>query len=764
MLCWLAIGRAAAAENVSPAMPVEEKDAYLKVVRPYLQKHCFRCHGPDDAKAGLTLHNLGIDFLKGKNADVWKEVVDRIQVGDMPPKREARPDPKDSVAVTDWIHRQHRWAEREARRAGGAVVRRLNRTEYIHTVCDLFQLDPNLGPKIEALLPADGKYEGFDRVGAALFLDRTQLESYLAAAAMLSEEIVAEEEPPRASRQRFELEQGLLRRDKGNDPKGYELRDDGIEFLRCPGNAIKGNPWGRIGNYRLDDLVTEDGYYRIRIRAGVSSGNRDEPNRFRIDYAAGTPVAVEKILDAKGKLDSPEVTEVTLFLRPGGADQARRLSVFWNDTRDAIIGDPEYGKLSGQQLRLRGRLGQAIAAKAPAAEIAALRKELDVVEAQVAAWKKPTQIYNPAHDIKRLPRALVDYIEIEGPLPKEWPPASHKQLFFAGTKRQDEAYIREVFARLLPRAYRRPVSPDEVNRIVNVVVTAQHKQKLSFREAMRLGVQTVLCSPGFLFMPTPGPEANQHTDHALAARLSYFLWSSMPDEVLFDLAAKGKLSEPAILEQQVTRMLRDPKSQRFVHSFAGQWLDVSQFGTVQPAREYRDYDKALEQASKEEALAFFGHVLQHNESVLNFLDSDFLVINERLARHYGISGVNGPEFRKVALLPEHHRGGILGMAGVLTMLADGTRTLPVRRGAWIQDKLFNSPPPPPPPNAGEIQPNTTGMRLTVRQRLDKHRNDATCASCHTRIDPLGLALENYDAIGAWRTKQNGEGFRAPKAP
>jgi hypothetical protein len=238
----------------------------------------------------------------------------------------------------------------------------------------------------------------------------------------------------------------------------------------------------------------------------------------------------------------------------------------------------------------------------------------------------------------------------------------------------------------------------------------------------------------------------------------------MPDEELFGLAAAGKLKAPATVAAQVKRMLADPKASQFVRNFAGQWLGVREYGSIQPAAGYRNYDSSLEAASKQEPLAFFAEVLKQNLPITSFLDSDFLVINDRLAKHYGIPNVTGPEFRRVPIQPEHHRGGVLGMTGLMTLLSDGTRTLPVKRGAWVLRELFNNPPNAPPPNAGEIQPNTSGKNLTVRQRLELHRKDAICASCHDKIDPYGLALENYDAIGQWRERANGEGFRGNQAP
>ena len=278
----------------------------------------------------------------------------------------------------------------------------------------------------------------------------------------------------------------------------------------------------------------------------------------------------------------------------------------------------------------------------------------------------------------------------------------------------------------------------------------------------------MLASPGFLFIQEPVLEdakPRKLNGYELASRLSYFLWSSMPDDELFALAKDGRLSDPAVLVQQVDRMLTNPKSKALVDGFAGQWLQVREYGSVMPAAEYlKKYDADLEESSREEAYAFFREVLNKDLPITNFLDSDFVMVNERLAQHYGIAGVEGAELQRVAIDPTAHRGGVLGMVGLMTLLSDGTRTLPVRRAAWVKGQLFGDPPGNPPPNAGDIQPNTTGKNLSVRQRLDLHRTEATCASCHAKLDPYGLALENYDAIGQWRTRANGEGFREKNAP
>jgi hypothetical protein len=335
-------------------------------------------------------------------------------------------------------------------------------------------------------------------------------------------------------------------------------------------------------------------------------------------------------------------------------------------------------------------------------------------------------------------------------------------LFFDGELRAiNENYIREIFARFLPRAYRRPVEAAEADTIVQWVLQAQQRNHLSGSDAVKTGVRAMLCSPGFLLAAEPADESGRPrtlNDYELASRLSYFLWSSMPDEELFQLAANHRLHETAVLQAQVSRMIADPKAMQFVRNFAGQWLKIREFDkTKTDTGQYRSYTDALRKSSWQEPYEFFHEVLRGDLSVLYFVDSDFLVIDERLAKHYGIDGVAGDQFRKVAIRPAHHRGGVLGMAGVLTYLTDGLRTLPVRRAAYVLDTLWNDPPKPPPPGAGDL-PTVNGKNLTVRQRLQQHRDSMMCASCHARIDPFGVALENFDAIGAWRERQNGEGL------
>lgn len=754
----------------------ESANLFAEQVQPFIQRYCVSCHGEKAAKAGYRVDLLRPDFSAPQVAEQWKELLDRVQAGEMPPAGRPRPAAAEVAALASWVQARLRAVELAAQNARGqASVRRLNRDEYANTVRDLLKLDALLVAPLVEDLPADGKAEGFDRVGTALFFDQAQIDRTLAVAGRLAAAAIVTE-PPKMNRleNRFEIQRLRPRPDRVPVFPGFEhtilrgaqdqiVYPTHIEFIQGgPTYRRDYDGWGVVAHFAIAQVVKQDGYYRFRIRAKVDDRGRTVPNKFRLRYALDSPIQVEEEV----ALDPSGVTEAVLFLRGPSGGEVKGPQVFnmlWNHTEKAVITEPKYGELFSHWTRLRGLLERAAAERAPQEKVDALKAERAVIEKQLNAWTGVAHIYNPDLEIDKLPRLLLESIEIEGPIQKEWPPASHRAILFAGDERRGDDYVREIFARFLPRAYRRPVRNEEIEAVVNIVREAEMTGKLSFHDALRVGLQRVLCSPGLLFLGSHETE-NGTTDYELASRLSYFLWSSMPDEELFALAAEGKLHEPERLRGQVTRMLADPKSAEFVENFAGQWLSVRDYGSIMPGAEYTNYDQALELASQQEPLAFFAEVLQHNLPITSFLDSDFLVINERLARHYQIANVKGPEFRRVAIGAEHHRGGVLGMAGLMTYLADGTRTLPMRRGSWVLRELLNDPPNNPPPNAGEIQPNTAGKNLTVRQRLELHRRDEVCASCHTKLDPYGLALENYDAIGAYRERFNGEGFRGSNAP
>jgi hypothetical protein len=357
-----------------------------------------------------------------------------------------------------------------------------------------------------------------------------------------------------------------------------------------------------------------------------------------------------------------------------------------------------------------------------------------------------------------VPFLLLDYVEWDGPVFESWPTPAHRQIFFGGDEAEKNLdYARQTVGRFAERAFRRPVPAAEIDRLVTLV---EQSQKLgdSFEQSVKTALVAVLCSKSFLYLEEGNASATATTltDWELASRLSYFLWSSMPDARLFELAAAGKLHEAAVLRDEVRRMLADPKAAAFAETFPQQWLQLRKVGMFAPdAALYPEYDDYLEQSTIAESTGFFREVLSRNASLREFLDSDWTLLNERLARHYGIGGVRGEALRRVSLKPDDHRGGLLTQAAILSLTSDGTRHRPVHRGVWVLESIVGKPPPPPPANVPALgTPVANARKTTVREKLEQHRSDANCTACHRKIDPLGLAFDNYDAIGRWRTVES----------
>ncbi len=368
---------------------------------------------------------------------------------------------------------------------------------------------------------------------------------------------------------------------------------------------------------------------------------------------------------------------------------------------------------------------------------------LKIISYGTISWQNTAEAYTG-------PGFAVHWIEVEGPLDaKEWPPATRRQLLGdVDLERGAFSDAERVLKQFAPRAFRRPVSDADLAPYVQLVRERMDKG-VKFADALRVGLKAILVSPRFLMLEeSPG----KLDGHALAARLSYFLWSTMPDPELLAIAVKGDLSKPAVLRAQVERLLNHPKAHAFTEDFTGQWLALRNIEFTTPdARLYPEFDELLQVSMLRETHAFFDELLKRDLSVLNFVESDFAMLNERLAKHYGITGVSGLDVRRVALKPEWHRGGVLTHASVLKVTANGTSTSPVIRGAWLADRILGKPVPPPPPNVPAVEPDIRGAK-SIRDQLARHREIETCAGCHAKMDPLGFALESYDVIGSWRDR------------
>jgi hypothetical protein len=743
-LAW-APARAAAPVDAAPDLRT-----FHAAVAPFFEARCGGCHGAKHQKGDLRLDTIDGGLAQGHDAARWKEVYDRLSAGEMPPKGEPRPAAADVDKVVAWIVGETRKAERAARSTGGRVLlRRMNRAEYANTVRDLLHVRFPLGDGPLELLPPDGSADGFDKVGGALTLDPSLMAAYLAVARRVADAaIVSGPRPFEVQRRRFEYEDTA--RSIGI---GYLCKEPHILCRARDVALLDGSTrtWEHL-HFDAKTLATipVGGEYTIRVRMSAELGARGEPLKVQLLWPSDTVIAEWTL----GKdAAAPRVYEITLPIKVEGKShdgpEIRLVNGTpfypFNDRFGARHHDADVAAAAGDAAKAARLVGQA-------------RAEGDA----------SSRVPSPAiYDRERLPKVALDWIEIEGPLLGEWPPASHRAIFSEGAAaKPDLGYARRIFERLMPRAYRRPVTVSEVDATLGRV-SRELAAGESFEEAVRVGLEYVLCSPQFIYLAEPQTrdEPRPLDDYELGSRLSYFLWSSLPDDELTRLAAAHELRRPGAIAAQVQRMLRDEKARAFVDGFAAEWLQAPRFVNIKPNHQiYKDWDDALEAAVKREPLAFFSEIVRADLSVLDFLDSDFAMLNGRLARLYGIGGVEGDAFRRVPLPPGSARGGLVTQAAILTIGSDGTRTMPVRRAAWVLGTLFNEPPPPPPPNVREIEPNVGGKQLTVRERLLAHQQVPACASCHRRIDAYGLALESYGAVGEWRARQDGEGFFGDGAP
>ncbi|MCZ6794551.1 MAG: DUF1592 domain-containing protein, partial [Planctomycetota bacterium] len=658
---------------------------------PFLERYCTGCHGGKKKKAGLELDAYRDISTIQKDRQVWEKVLHMLLEHEMPPEEKRQPPEARRTQVTDWLRGElAKFDCSEVRDSGRVTLRRLNRAEYNNTVRDL------LGVKVRPAdaFPADDTGYGFDNIGDVLSVSPLLMEKYLEAAQEVAAEAVGE--VPRFHR-RFEAE-----RLEASAPS---------RVLGVHARSID-----REGEVAARVKLPETGLYLLRVRAyGEQAGPEFTRLGLRIDDRSSAEFEV------RARDDAPRVYEVQRRLEAG----ERRLAVaYLNNYNEPDHPDP----------KLRGDRNLVV----------------DYFEVQL---------------LDRSPEGRSAQDRVFSSRPDE--------------KKSWDTCAAEILTGLARRAYRRPTEEREVKRLVELARQAIDDGD-SFGGAIRFALEGLLASPHFIFRveidaePDDPGSIHRVGSYELASRLSYFLWSSLPDDELFELAAKDSLHDEKTLESQVVRMLKDPKSRALIDNFAGQWLQLRFLDSISPDPElFPQFDDALRQAMRTETLKFFEAIVREDRSVLEFLDADFTFVNARLARHYGFEDfeeVDGtrpqggaPEdggenvrgkvdedgFRKVRL--DGARGGLLTQASVLTLTSNPTRTSPVKRGQWILDRILGTPPPPPPPDVEELPEDPAAILSgSLRQRMEKHREDPGCASCHDRMDPLGFAFENFDAVGKWR--------------
>mgnify|MGYP001606195429 CR=1 FL=1 len=746
---------------------VSAEDDYRQKLRPFIAKNCFVCHGAEREEGDLNLQTFDKLSALSEHREDWKHFAQMIETGDMPPSDlpaksippggVPNPTAEERQAAVAWIRAEFARADDAIQPLAGRVTaRRMNKVEYNNTIQDLLGI--KLWPADD--FPQDDASHGFDNIADSLSMSPVLMEKYMLAAERAARAAVYGPELLHPATKKLEqVERDVLNRTEV--PKEYDVTGlnndrslhamhrfpvDGEYLFRVTARGFRplgSNPL-ELGLWLDGKLVKELQVDPKEDGPSLLGGRQDlfgKPQEYRMFVPAGDHWVAATVLRMfeglppiyKGPNPSkrnppppapsepaPVVAAVQTPAPDPALANAAAVAVAIDPAtppaaQAAAAGAPVGGRRGG-----RGGRGNALAP----------------IDTQIG----------------------IDYVDIVGPYQQVQGPSaeSTKKLFpRENFDRRASGAAKEVIARFLHRAFRRPVTPGEVAKYFELYNLVR-KEGDSFEEGLVVALQAALVSPDFLYRIERDPPAGRSeapiTEHELAARLSYFLWSSMPDDELLAAADRGTLRKPEVLEAQVRRMLKSPKSVSLAKNFAGQWLQTRKMESVTPDfNMFPDFDAYLRMSMVQETELFFDHIVREDRSITDFLDANYSFLNERLAGFYGVPGVKGTEFRKVEL-KDTPRGGIITQASVLTVSSYATRTSPVLRGKWILDNILNAPPPAPPDNVPALEETIKGNpAASLRDQLQLHRKSPVCAGCHSRMDPLGVGLENFDAIGAWRT-------------
>ena len=759
----------------SDSVPEADMARFKKSVQPVLNGSCVQCHGPDTQEGNIRIDTLDADLLNGADIEWWLEILAVLNNGEMPPPDEVELKDSDRTQVVEWLSAEIQKASQVRRAAGKhSSFRRMTRYEYNYALQDILGLPYNFA---KDLPPEANSEDGFQNSSEMLHMTVRQIEVYRRLARnALRRAIVIGEQPPvlhwgvsmsDAAKIEWKKQQEQL------DKLAEKFKDDlakqeteldrlkesftrphrntfykdttagrtarsswayyGAKYAFKPSNSrpqmpdsfdtVAVMPHGRNQHLivELGDQLPDEGTMRVRVRASRASDEESLIPSLQLEFgwrASNEGRAVMRVSDE----------DVRVEAGPGTP------SVYeW----DVALGDI-YPRNS-----VRGR-------------------------SNMGDTPSPSEYIRLVNSSAGEATLQLDYVEVSAPVYDDWPPASHNRIFVDSENKNDEdIYAHQILTAFMTRAWRRSVSPAEVDRKASLL-HAIRKNCDSFEEAVIEVLATVLSSPEFLYVvnenqtETTADSGNSNdaprlSSQELATRLSLFLWSSVPDDRLLQLAESGRINDVDALNDEIDRMLRDTRSKRFSKHFVHQWLDMQLLDFLNITEHIRHFDPLLKEAMQHEPIAFFDEMIRENESVLNFIHADFTIANERLAMHYGVPNVRGNHFRRVNLEPNQRRGGLLTQAGLLAMNSAGADSHPLKRGVWLLESILNDPPPPPPPAVPEIDlADPEIAKMTLKQRIEDHRNHAACMSCHAKIDPWGIAFENYDAIGRWRNEINGQ--------
>jgi len=709
---WICSAAASILGSVAMAADAPHPAGLDPQLQVYFKTHCLKCHSK-----GSKESDFHIDALSPKvgfdDTPQWLEIIERINSGEMPPEEvKTRPTADESAAVVRLLADRIKEGEAARMAALGRVsYNRLTREEYVNTVRDL------LGVQFDAADPGgfleDPEWRGFERIGSVLTLSPSNIEKYLTAA-----ETILSEAYPAVEPAFLEYHKRAVLETQINEQHRERLRDLGLL------DKVRFEMWaGDIFRYTASENFPEAGIYEISYTlSGLKPAGGRAPRLFVYE------TKLDRVLHEQDVI-APEDKPITVTFQahlPKG-----RPTIFVINEVPGPPTTPRSGRHGNQPF-------------------------VSTKDGRIPWQMKLTDEEGNA----RYPFLILDSVGVRGPIIT--PEERRRREAYYPRQDGDLAQVREGLGRMAGRAFRRPVTAGELDAYMGIV-KAELDAGEKFRDAVKAGMASILCSKSFLFVAEGDENADRGTlnDWEIAARMSYLLWSTMPDDELFELAAQGKLRDKEVRAKQTARLLADPRSARFCDSFASQWLTLRKVGQFPPDKQlYPEYDAHLEKSMVGETKSFFREVLRSNLSLREFVDSDWTMLNARLAAFYGLSddGLPRDEFVRVSLPSGSRRGGMLTQAAILSLTSDGTRHRPVHRGKWVSESILGKTPPPPPANVDPIETNPIDApKATLRMKLEAHIHDARCASCHAKIDPLGLAFENYDAIGRWRTVEVVEG-------
>ena len=690
-------------------------EAFKKDVLPVLQKHCFACHGDKKQKGDLRLDTLDPDIVRGTSGERWHDALNKINLGEMPPEEEPSMTASERRKITDWITQRLKAAADIRRNAGGqAVLRRLNRTEYQYTMTDLLGLEMNYSEN----LPSDASSpEGFKNNGASLGMAALQIETSLQTARRAFDSILVN-----GSQAKKEVTQ--INRIKGNIRGPLSKNFIGFSSDRLG----RVNYWhGSFNN------LPRKGRFSIHVKAYTDRKSGQPAPLLSAQYGYFVSGLTLNIISDAGEIpitsNSPEYYEIS------------GISEFFPQPMANVPDDKLNGIISLRNALYDGE---------PPPK--AVDKVVEVKNNKGKVTKKKVKSYPEDPSFPNIIIESVEFVRNDYP---SWPPPLHRRIIHEGEDLTNSNHIKNIISRFLRRAWRRPISEGEITKW-SAHFEFIRKQTDTPIAALKETLSAALASPHFLYLSEPlqSDKRRKLNAHELASRLSYFLWSSMPDEELSALADSGRLLEGPVLQKQFERMLDDSKSDRFIKEFCGQWLDLEGVDRVaiNPAV-FKNFDNRLKSDMVGETQAFFKEILRSDTSSLQFIDADFTMLNASLAKHYGLAGPKSQKFERVSLRGSGRPGGVLGHASTHLSGSDGVDSHPIKRAVWIRERLLHDPPNPPPPDVPGVEESVPNFdKLSVREQLAVHRKKEACADCHRGIDPWGIALEEYGAIGLRREK------------